>query len=201
MKFTIDSKKIDIQKLSVCDTLLCFAISLCKKYTLAEHIKRLEDRNMIIPTSHGKYMLSTTAQEYMEDAVAKSESPVDQTTLIALAKEMREIFPKGLKDGSYAWRDNVRSLVRRLERFFALYPEKADLPAEDIIQATREYVSRFNAPTYDGMRILKYFILKNEVKPDEDGHLKAELISDLATCLENLGQTTVSRMDIGEVVV
>jgi hypothetical protein len=35
------------------------------------------------------------------------------------------------------------------------------------------------------MRIIKYFILKDDVKPSEDGQGHVEQISDLATFLEN----------------
>ena len=35
------------------------------------------------------------------------------------------------------------------------------------------------------MRLLKYFILKDDVKPSEDGTGHVEQISDLATFLEN----------------
>jgi hypothetical protein len=35
------------------------------------------------------------------------------------------------------------------------------------------------------MRLIKYFILKDDVKPSEDGTGHVEQISDLATFLEN----------------
>ena len=91
-----------------------------------------------------------------------------------LARQLREIFPKGMKVGSSAWRGNVREIGLRLQKFFKLYGNWDD---EDIIEAAKTYVDYFSADRTK-MRILKYFILKL----DKDTN---ELISDLATFLEN----------------
>jgi hypothetical protein len=54
---------------------------------------------------------------------------------------------------------------------------------EDILDATRRYVASFQG-NYSGMRLIKYFILKDDVRQGEDGN-HVEQISDLATFLEN----------------
>lgn len=95
--------------------------------------------------------------------------------LTKLAENLREIFPKGMKVGSSAWRGNVREITLRLQKFYKLYGKQYS--PEDILNAAQKYVDSFpNDRTK--MRILKYFILKHDKDNGED-------ISDLATFLEN----------------
>ena len=55
---------------------------------------------------------------------------------------------------------------------------------EEALEATKKYIESFNG-NYTYMRILKYFILKDEVKIGEEGNRYVEQVSELANFLEN----------------
>ena len=84
------------------------------------------------------------------------------------------------KPTSFYYRCNKSEVARKLQKFFGIFGK---VPEEDILEATKRYVESFNGD-YRGMRLLKYFILKDDIKPGEDGD-HVEQISDLATFLEN----------------
>ena len=106
---------------------------------------------------------------------------------------MRELFPKGMKIGNSAWRGNVRELKLRMQKFFKLYGDYSD---EAILKATKAYVDSFNG-NYTYMRILKYFILKSEVKQhqNEMGEIVSQVedVSELANMLDNPEEALVKR--------
>lgn len=116
----------------------------------------------------------------------KEQEPDDR--LVQLATRLKEIFPKGKKDGTnYYWADGVTLIVRRLKLFFKKYGNT--YTDEQIIQATSKYVEGFNG-NYAYMRLLKYFILKEKVGAAGEVEGDSELIS----YIENFGQEdTLSR--------
>ena len=117
----------------------------------------------------------------------KHQEPKDR--LNSLATKLKEIFPKGKKDGtSYYWAEGVALIVRRLELFFKKYGN--DFTDEQIIQATEKYVQGFNG-NYQYMRLLKYFIFKEKVGAGGEVEGDSELIS----YIENAGQEENLRND------
>ena len=106
---------------------------------------------------------------------------------------MRELFPKGMKVGNSAWRGNVRELKLRMQKFFKMYGNYDD---EAILEATKRYVESFNGD-YTYMRILKYFILKSELKQHEGENgetvQQVEDVSMLANVLDNPEEQTIKR--------
>ena len=112
---------------------------------------------------------------------------IDNTPLLELAKKMRELYPQGkMRDRygrptPYYYRCNNSEVVKKLKKFFTIFDNVSD---EEILDATKRYVASFQG-NYTGMRLIKYFILKDDVKPSEDGQGHVEQISDLATFLEN----------------
>lgn len=110
----------------------------------------------------------------------KHQEPKDR--LNSLATKLKEIFPKGKKDGTnYYWAEGVALIVRRLKLFFKKYGN--DFTDEQIIQATEKYVQGFNG-NYQYMRLLKYFIFKEKVGAGGEVESDSELIS----YIENAGQ-------------
>lgn len=81
-----------------------------------------------------------------------------------LAKQLREIFPSGKKDQYNYWRDSVKVITARLQKFAKIYG--SDITDEQIINATKRYVESFNG-NYQFMKLLKYFIMKTEDKNGE----------------------------------
>lgn len=117
----------------------------------------------------------------------KEQEPQDR--LIQLATRLKEIFPKGKKDGTnYYWADGVALIVRRLNLFFKKYGNK--FTDEQIVQAAEKYVQGFNG-NYQYMRLLKYFIFKEKVGANGEVEGDSELIS----YIENAGQEENLRTD------
>ena len=117
----------------------------------------------------------------------KQQEPKDRLNLLAV--RLKEIFPKGKKDGTnYYWADGVALIVRRLQLFFKKYGNT--YTDEQIIQATEKYVQGFNG-NYQYMRLLKYFILKEKVGAAGEVEGDSELIS----YIENAGQEENLRND------
>lgn len=109
--------------------------------------------------------------------------------LDVLAKELMEVFPLGKKPGTNNyWRCNKKDIKLRLQKFFKLYGMTYTF--DQIISAAKDYVESFNG-NYAYMRILKYFIWKDERKIGADGKGYIEEVSDLASHIENAGTDNV----------
>ena len=126
--------------------------------------------------------------------ILESDNSVpDKDRIENLVNKMRELFPKGMKIGNSAWRGNVRELKLRMQKFFKMYGDYSD---EAILKATKAYVDSFNG-NYTYMRILKYFILKSEIKQHQNdlGEVisQVEDVSELANMLDNPEEALVKR--------
>ena len=110
----------------------------------------------------------------------KEQEPQDR--LIQLATKLKEIFPKGKKDGTnYYWAEGVALIVRRLKLFFKKYGN--EFTDEQIVQEAEKYVKGVNG-NYQYMRLWKYFIFKEKVGANGEVEGDSELIS----YIENAGQ-------------
>lgn len=145
-------------------------------------INRMLERELIVQDMFGNYQLTMHWDDELQKVLLESDAEIPKDNdLNYLVGQLREIFPKGIKTGSAAWRGNKREITLRLQKFFKIYDKYTD---EEIIAATKKYVESFNG-NYTYMRILKYFILKDEVKVGEDGVRYIEQVSELANFLEN----------------
>lgn len=108
---------------------------------------------------------------------------VTEERLHSLAARIKEIYPKGKKDGTWYWADGVELIARRLRIFFHKYDKEGKLTDDQIINATQRYVDEMQGKP--DMRLLKYFIFKEAVGKGGD----VEPTSDLLTYIENTGQT------------
>lgn len=136
------------------------------------------------------WRLTNKGAEVLDSVIMDSdEKQESQDRLIQLAAKLKEIFPKGKKDGTnYYWADGVALIVRRLKLFFKKYGNK--FTDEQIIQAAEKYVQGFNG-NYQYMRLLKYFIFKEKVGANGEVEGDSELIS----YIENAGQEENLRND------
>ena len=77
-----------------------------------------------------------------------------------LAKNLRELWPPGEKDGKYPWRDSVKNISFRLK---ALWEDRklSDFTIDDCLMVARRYLARFEQDT-KYMMLLKYFIWKQK---------------------------------------
>ncbi len=128
------------------------------------------------------WRLTKKGAEILDSVVVdsdKHQEPEDK--LISLATKLKEVFPKGKKEGTnYYWADGVALIVRRLKLFFKKYGNTYS--EEQIIQAAEKYVQGFNG-NYRYMRLLKYFIFKEKVGANQEVEGDSELIS----YIENAG--------------
>ena len=129
------------------------------------------------------WRLTNKGTEVLDSVIMDSDKEQEpQDRLIQLATKLKEIFPKGKKDGTnYYWADGVALIVRRLKLFFKKYGNK--FTDEQIIQAAEKYVQGFNG-NYQYMRLLKYFIFKEKVGANGEVEGNSELIN----YIENAGQ-------------
>lgn len=180
MKIVIDEEKCSTHGLTLGEVLCMLTCKACDNiYGL---IGDMQKRELLSKLNDTPYPTPKWNDE-LDAVLLESDTVVpSKERCAALAAKLRELFPKGIKSGNAAWRGNIREITLRLQKFFKLYGNKwAD---EQIIDATQRYISHFNGD-YTFMRILKYFILKNERKIDEEGNGYIEDISELATWLEN----------------
>lgn len=136
------------------------------------------------------WRLTNKGTEVIDSVIVDSDkkSKPDER-LTQLATRLKEVFPKGKKDGTnYYWADGVALIVRRLELFFRKYGDT--YTDEQIVKAAEKYVQGFNG-NYTYMRLLKYFILKEKVGAAGEVEGDSELIS----YIENAGQEENLRND------
>lgn len=148
----------------------------------------------ILLTDDEYYMLTPRWNDQLALVLLDSDKNKTPEDIIEeLGEEMKELFPKGKKEGTQVyWRGNKRELTLRLKKFFKLYG--SNYSKEQILKATKDYVESFNG-LYNNMRVLKYFIWKDMRKTMEDGTVQVVEVSELADHLENVGQEEVIKQD------
>lgn len=113
-------------------------------------------------------------ESIQNDPKKKATVTANKNRILALAREMQELYPKGRKPGTNNyWRGNISEITDRLTVFFKKFGDYTD---EQIINATKKYIDSFNGD-YQLMKTLKYFISKKN--PDSSFQY------DLLTFIEN----------------
>lgn len=130
-----------------------------------------------------KWRITNSGKDLLNLILVDSDKTIPkERDLIPLATALKEIFPKGKKDGTnYYWAEGVALIVRRLRLFFKKYGNT--YTDEQIIEATNRYIESFNG-MYTYMKLLKYFIFKERV--GAGGEVEGE--SELINYIENAGQ-------------
>ena len=155
-------------------------------------LSQLLDKKLIYPEYDANYNvvrwhLTDNGKTTLISLIADSKgSGRTDEQLIKLCKAMQELFPTGKKPSgngmsSYYWRGNTMEIVNKLKRYFTKFGDTYS--DEEILDATRRYVESFHGD-YRFMRLLKYFISKQEL--NASGEL--EETSELLTFLENKTQ-------------
>lgn len=124
---------------------ILFCAKYLKKYNLlnSEGVQKLDS---LISSFTGEFELVRINVGYFEE----------------LAKRLIELWPDGLKDNKYPWRESVTNLTARLQLVWTdrkLVPEK--YPIERCITVARRYVNQF-AENAKYMQTLKNFVMKQE---------------------------------------
>lgn len=191
MRLTIDQTVLDKHDLTISEFMVLYLnvnsvdIKSCMDSLVA---KGLADKNLF---SEGSIVVSDKVKELVSTiAIDSDKNVIDKDAeFIELANELRELYPAGRKEGTtYMWRGTTAEIAKKLKTLVVKY--KYSFTREQVIRATKEYVSSFNG-NYKKMRLLKYFILKSEKDADDN----VNVISELMTLIENEGQTEVHRDD------
>ena len=185
MKLSIDEKVCLKHKMTIQEFLFALAI---RTGDHRKDINNMVSREILV-WDNGVLKITQHWSDVLDEILADSSGTVEKSDeeLLELAKKMRELYPQGkMKDRygrltPYYYRCNNGEVVKKLKKFFTVF---GNYPDEEILDATRRYVASFQG-NYTGMRLIKYFIMKDDVKPSEDGTGHVEQISDLATFLEN----------------
>lgn len=191
MRLTIDQFILDKHDLTVEEFMVLYLsansvnIKTCMDSLVA---KGLADKNLF---SNGSIVVSDKVKELVSTiAIDSDKNVIDKDAeFIELANELRELYPAGRKEGTtYMWRGTTAEIAKKLKTLVVKY--KYSFTREQVIRATKEYVSSFNG-NYKKMRLLKYFILKSEKDADDN----VNVISELMTLIENEGQIDAQRDD------
>lgn len=125
----------------------------------------------------GRYTATDKAVKLLDSVLADS-SVDDDTKITELATKLKELYPKGKKEGTNQfWADGVSIIVKRLKIFYKKY---GFYDNDIIIKATEDYIKSFNGD-YRFMKTLKYFLWSEKVNKAGE----VEPTSDLLTYIEN----------------
>lgn len=163
--------------------------------TTDDTYKSLVDKGLITKANgtmqslNRKYSATEKGIVLADELIADSEKNIvdKEDSIKELADKLRSIYPEGKMEGtSYYYRCNKADIIRKLKSFFRRYGEYTP---EQIIEATQRYVSSFNG-NYTYLRLLKYFIWKDENKDGETLQ-----VSQLADWIENKNETNATSND------
>lgn len=190
MKITLDEKTCLKNKLTLQEALIAAAVSMGNyKSTFDNMINR-----------HVLGIMGQSVDSKWKDTI-KNLIDAEDTRFDTLAIKVQECFPKqkmmyanGTASPFY-FRCNKTEIKNKLKKFLTIYGEVSD---EDIIDATKRYVASYASKGYRGMRLAKYFIMKDDRKLMADDEIHVEEISDLATFLENKTEDTPSDIVDGD---
>lgn len=186
MKITIDEKVSLKHKMTPVEVL--FALAIRYSENPQGELLNMENREIIVKNK-GIYRITQHWSDVLDEILSDSSGTIEKSDeeLLELAKQMRELYPQGKMKNRYGqptpyyYRCNNSEVVKKLKKFFTIFGNYSN---EEILDATKRYVASFRG-NYANMRLIKYFILKDDVKLSEDGTGHVEQISDLATFLEN----------------
>lgn len=181
-KIEIDEAKCLKLGLTLQETLIAIAISMGK---YKETVTNMLNRGIIT---------LDLFKQGSPDITSKWKSKVssflasDEQRLETLALKVQDCFPKQKlmyangRESPFYFRCNKTEIKNKLKKFLDIYGEVSD---NDIIDATKRYVDTYAPKGYVGMRLAKYFILKDDKRLTVDDEVHVEQLSDLATFLEN----------------
>lgn len=190
MKITLDEKICLKHKLTLQEALIAAAVSMGNyKSTFDNMINR-----------HVLGIMGQSVDSKWKDTI-KNLINSEDARFETLATKVQECFPKqrmmyanGTASPFY-FRCNKGEIKNKLKKFIEVYGEVSD---GDIIDATKRYVASYAPKDYRGMRLAKYFIIKDDRKLSADDEVHVEQLSDLATFLENKTEDTPSDIVDGD---
>lgn len=187
MKITLDERQCLKNKLTLQDMFIVLAI---REGKMKEAVDNLLSREVLVERN-GEYYVTQHWNDVADEIICDSSNngmDLSDERLLALAVKVQECFPKQKmlyangQPSPFYFRCNKTEIKNKLKKFFTVYGDVSD---EDVVDATKRYVATYASKGYLGMRLAKYFILKEDRKLMADEEVHVEEISDLATFLEN----------------
>lgn len=187
MNVTLNEKECLKNKLTLQDVLIVLAM---REGKVKEAVNNLVSREVLVERN-GEYYVTQHWNEIIDVILCDSANKgvdLSDERLTTLAKKVQECFPvmkmryANGTDSPFYFRCNKTEIKNKLKKFLTVYGDVAD---NDIVDATKRYVATYASKGYLGMRLAKYFILKEDRKLMADEEVHVEEISDLATFLEN----------------
>lgn len=86
------------------------------------------------------------------------QDQLEATEIEELAKELRDLFPSGIKSGGYYVKGNLKDIKYKLVKFIKKYPK---YDKDIIIKATKNYIDRKRAENWNMIKTIENFILKD----------------------------------------
>lgn len=198
MKISIDEEVCKKYNISISEVLALLLIK--SDVNISYLFSNLEDKKMIIKDIiNNTYLITQRWDDVLCSVLLDSDSNKEKPDRVEnIALKLMAIFPKEKKAGTcHYFRGNKKDITLKLKKFFKLYG--GQYSDEQILNAAKNYVDSFNG-NYSYMRILKYFIWKDEKKINEEGKAYIEETSDLATWIENEGQSEHNSEWTGELI-
>lgn len=186
MKLTIDSKACENNGLTLDEFIVLYinAKNIDIQQTMNSIVdKGLANKNLF---NNCSLVLGSKTKQLLEKVILDSNATVkdNMERIKNLAKQLQENYIPGKKAGTQDYfKGSSAEIIQRLKRFFAEYGEFTD---EQIIDATKKYVTSFNGD-YRFAQLLKYFISKK---------VDGERGSRLLAYIENAQQVDTSQMTI-----
>lgn len=187
---TLDEKVCLKHNLTLQEALIALAVRVG---STNEAVKNLLAREVLVERN-GTFLVTQHWSDVLDEVLCDSSNnglDLSDERLLALAVKVQECFPKmkmryaSGQESPFYFRCNKTEIKNKLKKFLTLYGETSD---EDIIDATKRYVATYEHKGFLGMRLAKYFILKDDRKLGADEEVHVEQLSDLATFLENKGE-------------
>ena len=187
MKTVLNEKICLKHNLTLQELLVALAVRGGK---MNEVVNNLVSREVIVERN-GEYYITQHWNDVVDEILCDSANngiDLSDERLLALAKRVQECFPIMKMRNAYGqetpfyYRCNKTEIKNKLKKFLTVY---GDVPDDDIVDATKRYVATYASKGYVGMRLAKYFIIKEDRKLHADEQTHVEEISDLATFLEN----------------
>lgn len=194
MKYVIDTDKLQQYNITKDELLYCLSLYWDTRITSSTvtscNMKGLLftdlDENNQYKISLNKTGTDTLDAYFSDSQIVENKEGKDRFEI--LADKLREIYPKGKKEGTaYQWRDSTKIIANKLKSVVRYY--RTSFTDEQAVNATKKYVEGFNG-NYTYMQLLKYFISKKEVK---NGELVES--SQLLSYIENEGQEDELKSD------
>ena len=197
MKVSIDTDVIEKSNLTFYEFLLLWFIR--QGGDVDSTMLSLTKKEAVVKDMFNEFYITQRFSDELDNILLSSDTSIPKDAdLLPLAEKMMSLMPQCKKEGtSYFYKCNKREVVLKLKKFFKLYGKYS---AEEVLDATRRYVESFNGD-YTYMKLLKYFIMKDERRTNAEGEGYIDEVSILATFLENKDSVEESKApEFGELV-